>query len=81
MIHVLQLETEDAPVAQVKIFKSIETEVNELESKINEWLGANDVKVLNIFGNIAPQTIVQQPSAGSGRMFSPSDIMLVVLYE
>lgn len=66
---------------QIRIFKSIESEVGDLEREINGWLQESNVKVLNMFGNIAPQTILSDTAAGSGRAFSPSDIFLVVLYE
>ncbi|MCZ6834834.1 MAG: hypothetical protein O7G85_03590 [Planctomycetota bacterium] len=66
---------------QIRIFKSIESEVGELERDINGWLQESGVKVVNIFGNIAPQTVLTETTAGSGRSFSPSDVFLVVVYE
>jgi hypothetical protein len=68
-------------VQQIRIFKSIESEVGELEREINGWLQESGVKVINVFGNIAPQTILSDTAASSGRAFSPSDIFMVVLYE
>ena len=38
---------------QVKIFKSIESELVALEEEINEWLSTSGAKVINITGNIA----------------------------
>ena len=66
---------------QIKIFKSIETDVSSLESEINSWLKESGVKVINIFGNIAPQTVNSDSSASSSRAFSPSDVFMVVVYE
>ena len=39
---------------QIRIFKSIESEVGEMEREINGWLQESGVKVVNVFGNIAP---------------------------
>ncbi len=66
---------------QIKIFKSIETEVSSLESEINSWLQESGVKVINIFGNIAPQTVNTDSSASGRGAFSPSDVFMVVVYE
>ncbi len=63
---------------QVKIFKSIESELIALEEEINEWIAENNAKVINITGNIAAQST----SSGSlGDSFSGSDVLLFVLYE
>ena len=62
---------------QVKIFKSIESELFTLEDEINSLIASEQVKVLNVFGNIAPQT----PSATGMGSFSSSDVLVVVLYE
>ena len=41
---------------QIKIFKGIENDLSTLEADINAWLVESDVDVINIFGNIAPQS-------------------------
>lgn len=68
---------------QVKLFKGLETDLAEVEKQMNAWLAANDVKVINIFGNMSPQSC---PADDKNAMiakgtFVPSDIMLVVHYE
>jgi len=63
---------------QVKIFKSIESELWNMEAEINAWMKEENVKVLNITGNIAPQTGAASSTTGS---FSASDVLIVVLYE
>ena len=63
---------------QVKIFKSIESELWTLENEINEWIKSSNAKVLSITGNIAPQS---QGTTGIQGTFSASDVLLVVLYE
>ena len=70
-------------VHQVKIFISLESNVEGLEKKINAWLKESGAKVINMFGNIAPQTVT---TASKGTMlaerkFSSSDVFITVLYE
>lgn len=68
---------------QIKIFKAIEADVAILEQQVNQWLSESNVRVLNIFGNIAPQSGTTGGSSGSIRQspFTPSDVLIVVLYE
>jgi|TARA_B110000263_G_scaffold152078_1_gene132037 hypothetical protein len=62
---------------QVKIFKSIESEITTLEGDINAWIKEAGAKNLQISGNIAPQT-ESAPGMGS---FSSSDILITILYD
>ena len=68
---------------QIKIFKSLESNHDQLEQDVNKWLSESNVKVLQILGNIAPQTpspsMASRPAIES--CYPPSDLMLVVLYE
>ncbi len=66
---------------QIKIFKSIESDVTELERDINARLKESGARVVNVFGNIAPQTITDPDKAKGTRGFSPSDVLIVLLYE
>lgn len=67
---------------QIKIFKRLESEWEALESSVNEWLAANPVKVVRIFGNIAPPgPKAAQMSTINRSAHDPSDVMLVVVYE
>jgi hypothetical protein len=68
---------------QVKIFKSIESDVAALEKEVNTWLRASGAKVLAITGNIAPQSESSASKSGAlgGGHFAASDVLLVVLYE
>jgi hypothetical protein len=63
---------------QVKLFKSIESELEDLQKAINEWIKESGAKIISITGNIAPQT-----GHGGGPMntFASSDVLVVVLYE
>ncbi|MFI4874868.1 MAG: hypothetical protein ACIALR_06005 [Blastopirellula sp. JB062] len=69
---------------QIKIFMTVESEASQTEAEVNAWLKESGVRVLQIFGNIAPQTSPMGETAGSGSgplRFPPSDVFLVVLYE
>ncbi|MHC4993177.1 MAG: hypothetical protein ACYTGC_19575 [Planctomycetota bacterium] len=66
---------------QIKIFKSIESDVEDLEREINAWLAESGARVVSVFGNIAPQTVTDPERARAARGFSPSDILVAVLYE
>lgn len=68
---------------QIKIFKGVETDLQSLEREVNAWLAEKGVEVLQVTGNIAPQTTPKDPhtqglTKGS---FAPSDVLLVVLYR
>ena len=64
-------------MTRIKLFKSVESELEALEAEVNEWIEASGAKVSDIKANIAPQ------SNGAGGMgsFSPSDILIAVTYE
>ena len=63
---------------QVKIFKSVDTEMTEMERQINRWMRKSGARVLSITGNLA-----SNPSVGTGPLnsFAASDIFIIVLYE
>ena len=63
---------------QVKIFKSVATEIPQLEHQINRWMRKSGARVLSITGNLA-----SQPSSAQGPMssFAAGDIIVIVLYE
>ena len=61
---------------QVKIFKSIESEISALEAEVNQWLGETGATIISITGNISPQA-----SSGLGGSCSGSDVILFLLYE
>ncbi len=62
---------------KVKLFKGVENELAALESEINEFLEANGAELINVSGNIAPQT--HFPTAPDS--FSISDVLVIVTYE
>ncbi len=73
---------------QIRIFIGKEDEPGRLAKEVNDWLANDDVKVVNIFGNLSPQTLIERGESGrilgaasEGRRYAPSDIMLVVVFE
>ena len=67
---------------QVKIFKGIENDLDNMEQKINTWLSSNHVEVLSITGNIAPQGQAKASDViSSGSIYAPSDVIMFVLYR
>lgn len=62
---------------QIKIFKSIESELWNLEDEINSWIKESGAKVLSVTGNIAPQT----GGPVMGGTFSASDVLVIITYE
>jgi len=63
---------------QVKIFKSVDTEIPEMERQINRWMRKSGARVLSITGNLASNLA---DSGGPLNSFAASDILLIVLYE
>ncbi len=50
---------------QIKLFKSLESDIGSLEAEVNAWLRESEVKVLSITGNIAPQSHTPGDTKGS----------------
>ncbi len=68
---------------QVKLFKGLESDLSTLEGEVNAWIRQSGAKIVSITGNIAPQS--EKSGAAPGGLgkgqFSPSDVILIVLYE
>ncbi|MGV3484380.1 MAG: hypothetical protein ACO1RT_08180 [Planctomycetaceae bacterium] len=62
---------------QIKIFKSIESERDQMEKDINRWMRKSGARVISITGNISANTPVSQAMSS----FSGNDILIIVLYE
>ncbi len=62
---------------QIKIFKSVDSEIPELERQINRWMRKSGAKVVSVTGNLTAQ------SGGSGPLnsFGGGDILVIVHYE
>jgi len=70
-------------VQQIKFFKATEADLSTLEAEMNEWLRESDATVVQIFGNIAPQTVAPDESSRglTKSAFAPSDVLMAVVYE
>lgn len=74
---------------QVKFFTGLEGSTEELANEINAWIRESGVNVLQITGNIAPQSNSESGSGGlsgtglSGSTVSRprSDIFIIVMYS
>lgn len=68
---------------QIKIFKGLEDDTSTIEHDVNKWLKENQVKVVQVFGNVAPQALSSavMKSTLTRTNHPPSDVLLVVLYE
>lgn len=64
---------------QVRLFKGVANEIRELEREINAWMQESGAKVVNVFGNIAPQSGVDD--AKLGKKFEASDLFLCIVFE
>ena len=62
---------------QVKIFKSVDTELGDLEGQINSWIAETNSRIISIHGNISPQA----GKHGLQGSFSAADVFVIVLYE
>lgn len=73
---------------QVKLFVGMEGHTTELEQEVNEWIRNSNAKVVNISGNMSPQSVLPGGEKGTtvsggglSRRFAPSDVLLIVTYE
>lgn len=73
------LRTESKLMQRVKLFKSIESELLNLEKEINEWIMSTGARVISVTGNIAPQS--GSTSGIPMGSFSASDVLVVIMYE
>ncbi len=68
---------------QIKIFKALESDLTSFEKQINSWLAGSGVKIINIFGNVAAQSMPMDEKniAISKGAWAPSDVVVFVHYE
>ena len=66
---------------QIKIFKGIESELADLEGRVNGWIRQSNARVINVIGNIAPQSGTHGGGATLGKSYTPSDVLIIVTYE
>lgn len=63
---------------QVKIFKSVDNELAEMENQINRWMRKSGARVLSINGNLTSQNTASDSPLNS---FAAGDVLIIVLYE
>ena len=69
-------------VQHIKIFRGLEADLPRLEAEINKWLVDSGARVLQMTGNIAPQSLRNTPKEVLQQGdFLPSDVLLVLLYD
>lgn len=69
---------------QIKLFCDIESNVENLENRINSWLDENGVHIVSVVGNIAPQTGTKDATATrgiAGQKYASSDLFVAIVYE
>ena len=81
---------------QIKIFKGVESDIADLERQINDFLRDSGARVVQMSGNIAPQSATSEAPESSrlgvdgggggrggklGHAYTPSDVLIVVVYE
>ncbi len=64
-------------IQQVKLFKSVDSEMADMERQINRWMRKSGATILSVSGNLA----AQPSSGGPMSTFSVSDILIIVTYE
>ena len=68
----------------VKLFKGLESEVDNLEKRINDWAESEGVKIVQVSSSIASQSYNPSSKSGSSlqsNISAASDILVTVLYE
>ncbi|MDB4500389.1 hypothetical protein N9239_00045 [bacterium] len=63
---------------QVKIFKSVDNELPEMEKQINRWMRKSGARILSINGNLTSQN---GGTEGPLNSFVAGDVLIIVLYE
>ncbi len=62
---------------QVKLFRSVDSELPELEKTINRFIRKNNLRVLSISGNLA----AQPHSGGAMNSFGGGDVLIILHFE
>jgi hypothetical protein len=63
---------------QVKTFRGLEHEHEELTEQLNTWIRENNIRVVSVDLNLAPQSKLPDSVLRSG---TSSDVMMLVTYE
>lgn len=63
---------------QIKIFRAVDTEADDLEKQVNRFIRKHKVRVLSISGNHSASA---DTSSGPMNTFSGGDITIIMLFE
>ncbi|MEM9644189.1 MAG: hypothetical protein AAF989_04270 [Planctomycetota bacterium] len=63
---------------QIKIFKSVDNSLDELEATVNRWMRKSGARVLSVTGNLARQGATEGAGLNS---FAGGDVLIIVHYE
>lgn len=63
---------------QVKLFKSVDTELPEMERQINRFLRKSGAKLISVTGNL---TASSSASGGPMSSFAAGDVLVILTYE
>jgi hypothetical protein len=67
---------------QIKIFKAFESNLAVMEKEVNTWLKESGARVVQMFGNLAPQSGERnEANSLAAYPYVASDVLLVILYE
>jgi hypothetical protein len=67
---------------QIKIFKGLESNLGALEKEVNLWLAESGARVMQVVGNLAPQSGQRnETNSLAAYPYVASDVLLVILYE
>lgn len=72
------LTRETCAVQQIKIFKSVDTELEDLEKQINRFIRKNNIRVLSISGNHSAAPVA---SGNPMNTFAGGDVVVIMLFE
>jgi hypothetical protein len=62
---------------QIKVFKSVDSEIPEMERQINRWMRKSGAKIISVTGNLASQS----GAAGPLNSFAGGDVLVILMYE
>ena len=65
-------------MVQIKTFKGLEHEHEQLDAEINAWIRDNNIRVLRVELMLAPQSKLPDSVLRTG---TSSDVMILVTYE
>ena len=67
---------------QIKLFRGLDSELPRLQDQINRWLAESGARVIQMSGNLSPQSVLQDPKGAPPLSpLVPSEVLVTILYE